>query len=126
MVAPITIGVMTAEMTDHREKIDIVTTAGSLAETDQGPQHVEPTMMIVAHPGLRLPRGSMMIEGLQGTMITDAAVMMTADHHLIIMNVAGMIMIVVGMTDAATIRMNFTRKGPPGKTAKVDGPDRWW
>ncbi len=125
-MAPTTIGVMIAETTDHRERIGIAMIAGSLAEIDQGPQHAEPTMMIVAHPGLRLPRGSMMIEGLQGTMITDAAVMMTADHHLIIMNVAGMIMIVVEMTDAATIRMNTTRKGPQGKTAKVDGPDRWW
>ena len=45
-------------------------------------------MKIVA-PGLRPPGGRLMIEGLQGTMITDGGVMMIAEGLIIIMTDAG-------------------------------------
>lgn len=50
-------------------------------------------MTNVAQQGLHLPEGRLMIEGLQGTRITDGEVMMIATEYLIItlMTVAGMI-----------------------------------
>jgi hypothetical protein len=53
-----------------------------------GHPHAVPNMKIVA-PGLRPPGGTLMIEGLQGTMITDGGVMMIAEGLIIIMTDAG-------------------------------------
>jgi len=55
--------------------------------------------------GLHLKRRNMMIEGLQGTMITGEEAMMTADHLIIMMIVAGMT-----MTGNATIEDVKTKK----------------
>jgi hypothetical protein len=68
------------------------------------PLLVVPTMTTVA-PGLRPPGGRLMTEGLQGTMITDAGVMMTAERHLIIMTDAGTILIDAETTEDAMTRI---------------------
>jgi len=44
----------------------------------------------IVDPGLRPPGGRILIEGLQGTMITGEEAMMTADPLIIIMTAAGM------------------------------------
>jgi hypothetical protein len=49
-----------------------------------------------------------MTEGLQGTMITDAGVMMTAERHLIIMTDAGTILIDAETTEDAMTRITTT------------------
>jgi hypothetical protein len=56
-------------------------------------------IMRIVDPGLRPPGGRMLIEGLQGTMITGEEAMMTADPLITIMTVAGMILTVVGTTE---------------------------
>lgn len=81
---------------------------------------VVPIMRIVA-PGLRPPGGRLMIEGLQGTMITDAGAMMTAERHLIIMTDAGTILIDAETTEDAMTRMNATTKGLQGTQTEMAG-----
>ena len=68
--------------------------------------------MIVA-PGLHLPGGMLMIEGLQGTMI-DEADMMTEEALTLIMTVAGMITTGVGTTVDGMRRTIATMTGPRG------------
>jgi len=68
--------------------------------------------MTIVDPGLRPTRGRIMIEGLQGTMITGEEAMMTADSLIIIMTVAGMISIVAGTIEDVTRRTNATMKEP--------------
>lgn len=63
------------------------------------PLVVENTMIAVL-PGLRLPRGRLMIKGLQGTMIIGAEAMMTA-KRLIIMIDVGMIKTAAETTEGA-------------------------
>jgi hypothetical protein len=71
-------------------------------------------MMTAVHPGLRPPGGRLTIEGLQGTMITGEAAMMTAEGLIIIMTDAGTILTDVGMTEDATRRMNASTRGLRG------------
>jgi hypothetical protein len=86
---------------------------------------VVPTMTSV-DPGLRRPGGRLMIEGLQGTMITGAGAMMTADRLIIIMTDAGTILIDAGTTEDATRKMTATTKGLRGMQMEmVDGPVDW-
>jgi hypothetical protein len=86
---------------------------------------VVPTMTSV-DPGLRPPGGRLMIEGLQGTMITGAGAMMTADRLIIIMTDAGTILTDAGTTEDATRRMTATTKGLRGTQMEmVDGPVDW-
>jgi len=63
-------------------------------------------------PGLHPRRGNLMIEGLQGTMITGEEAMMTADHLIIMMIVAGMTMIENATTEDAMKKKNVTTTGP--------------
>jgi hypothetical protein len=86
-----------------------------------GPPLAEVNMMIVAHPGLRLPGGRLMINGLQGTMITGAEAMMTAERLIIIMTAVGMIKIAAEMTKGATKKKNDTKKGRRGMLMAKDG-----
>jgi hypothetical protein len=60
------------------------------AAIGQGLLRVEVITKIVV-PGLRPPGGRLMIEGLQGTMITGEGVMMIAERLIIIMTDAGTI-----------------------------------
>jgi hypothetical protein len=74
-----------------------------------------------AAPGLRPPGGRLMIEGLQGTMITDAGAMMTAERHLIFMTDAGTILIDAETTEGVKTRMNATKKGLRGMRTEMAG-----
>lgn len=80
-----------------------------------------PKPMIVAPPGLHLPGGIMMIEGLQGTMTGEVA-MMTEEALILTMTAAGT------TTDAGMIAVGTrgtiaTMTGPRGTpTGKADGP----
>jgi hypothetical protein len=76
-----------------------------------GPPLVEVNMMIVVHPGLHLPGGRLTINGLQGTMITGAEAMMTAERLIIIMTAVGMIKIAAEMTEDAKKKKNDTTTG---------------
>jgi len=77
--------------------------------------------MTIVDPGLRPTRGRIMIEGLQGTMITGEEAMMTADSLIIIMTVAGMISIVAGTIEDVTRRTNATMTEPDMRMVKVVG-----
>jgi len=63
----------------------------------------------------------MMIKGLQGTMITGAGVMMTAERLILIMIDVGMIKTVAGMTEDATTKKNDSRTGHRGRQMVKDG-----
>jgi hypothetical protein len=78
-------------------------------------------------PGPHPPGERLMIEGLQGTMITDAGAMMTAERHLIFMTDAGTIMIDAATTENAMTRMNATTKGLQGTRMGMAGGlvDNW-
>ena len=69
--------------------------------------------MIVAPPGLHLPGGIMMIEGLQGTMTAGVATMMTGETLTLI------IMTVVGTTENAMTVTTTGLQGTP--TGTMDG-----
>ncbi|KAG5636408.1 hypothetical protein H0H81_008148 [Sphagnurus paluster] len=110
----------------------IVTTATA---TTEATAEIAQGRLLAAHllimttvvPGLHPPGGRGMIEGLQGTMITDEAAMMTAEALIIMMTVAGMI-----LTDAETIEdatrrttaMKRGHRGPP-RMEMVDGLVDW-
>jgi hypothetical protein len=99
------------------------TTAGmiDIAVNGLGPPLAEANMMIVVHPGLRLPGGRLTINGLQGTMITGAEAMMTAERLIIIMTAVGMIKIAAEMTEDATKKKNDTKTGHRGMSMAKDG-----
>ncbi|KAF9527025.1 hypothetical protein CPB83DRAFT_816357 [Crepidotus variabilis] len=116
---PTTIVAMTAAMIAATIEIDIEMTAAVIAP---GLLPAVVTMKNV-DPGLLPPRGIMMIEDLQGTMITDAVAMMTADHLIIMMIVVGM-KIEDAMTEDAMTRKTVTMIGlqdPPMAKGGVDG-----
>ncbi|KAJ8483121.1 hypothetical protein ONZ51_g4909 [Trametes cubensis] len=100
---------------DHRREprrmIATGTTVG-LAGNALGRLPAVQKSMIVA-PGLHLPGGMLMIEGLQGTMI-DEADMMTEEALTLIMTVAGMITTGVGTTVDGMRRTIATMTGPRG------------
>ena len=75
--------------------------------------------MIVGPPGLHL-RGGMMIEGLQGTMIGEVA-MMTEEALILTMTVAGMITTDAGTTVAGTNGTIVSRTGRGTPTGITDG-----
>lgn len=75
----------------------------------------------IVDPGLHPPGGRIMIEGLQGTMITGEEAMMTADPLIIIMTAAGMITTAAGTTEDVTRRMIATMKGRDMRPVKVVG-----
>jgi hypothetical protein len=85
---------------------------------------VVPTMRSV-DPGLHPPGGRLMIEGLQGTMITGAGAMMTAERLIIIMTDAGTILTDAEMTEDATRKMTATTIGRGTQMEMVDGPVNW-
>lgn len=130
-VVPITIVVMTdVAMTDVATlaKTVIGTTViertGPTVVNDPDRLLVAPplNLKIVVHPGLHPPGGRLMIEGLQGTMITGEEAMMTAERLIIILNVAGMITTDAGTTEDATKKMNASRTGLRGtRTGKAVG-----
>jgi hypothetical protein len=71
---------------------------------------------IVAPPGLRPPGGRLMIEGLQGTMITGEEAMMIAEA-LIMLTDAGTILTDAGTIEDATRRTS--RIGPRGTQTEM-------
>jgi hypothetical protein len=78
--------------------------------------------MTIVDPGLRPPGGRILIEGLQGTMITGEEAMMTADPLIIIMTVVGMIWTAVGTTEDVKRRTIDTTIGRDMQMVKVVGP----
>jgi hypothetical protein len=68
-------------------------------------------IMKIVVPGLHPRRGNLMIEGLQGTMITGEEAMMTADHLIIMMIVAGMTMNENATTEDAMKKKIVTTTG---------------
>ncbi|KAH9857206.1 hypothetical protein C2E23DRAFT_881668 [Lenzites betulinus] len=120
---------------EPRQKIAPVMIVIGMTVAGIGPGRLPAALksMIVA-PGLHLPGGMLRIEGLQGTMIGEAA-MMTAEALTPIMTAAGTIMTGVGTTVAGTRRTIATTKGLPGRpTETADGraeeamgfPDAGW
>jgi len=96
--------------------IGMIDTAGTV------PDHLLAVQnMTIVDPGLRPTRGRILIEGLQGTMITGEEAMMTAESLIIIMTVAGMITIVAGTIEDVTRRTNATMTGPDMRMVKVVG-----
>jgi hypothetical protein len=102
---PITIVVMNVAMIG--EMIVTETTVTKKKDTAVNAQGllVALNMMNVVHLGLRPLGGRLTIKGLQGTMITGAEAMMTAERLIIILTVAGTI-----RTDAETIEDVTTKK----------------
>jgi len=80
--------------------------------------------MTIVVPGLRPPGGRLMIEGLQGTMITGEEAMMTAEGLTIMLTAAGMNKTAgAEMTEDAKRRMNASKRGLQGtRTGMADGP----
>lgn len=117
VVVQITIDVMTVAMTAiGTTVIRMIATAGTV------PDHLLAALtMRIVDPGLRPTRGRIMIEGLQGTMITGEEAMMTADPLIIIMTVAGMITTAAGTIEDVTRRTNALMKGPGMRMVKVVG-----
>lgn len=113
----IIIGAMTAGTTAIE-----MTATGTTDIDGTAPGHLlaAPNMTIV-DPGLRPPRGRIMIKGLQGTMITGEEAMMTADPLITIMTVAGMILTVVGTTEDVKRRTIDTTIGRDMQMVKVVG-----
>jgi hypothetical protein len=109
---------MTVVMTGVMIVITTVATIGTAA-TVLGRLFVVITMTAVL-PGPRHPaEGMSMIEGLQGTMITGAEDMMTADSLIMILTDVGMIKTAAGTTGGVTTKKNgmMTELGPPMERA---------
>ena len=118
---PTTIVGMTAEKTATTERI-VTRTTEVIAATDLDLLAVHKNMTIVV-PGLRPPGGRLMIEGLQGTMITGEEAMMTVEGLIIIMIVVGMNLTGAETTEDVKRRMNASKKGLQGtRTGMADGP----
>jgi hypothetical protein len=76
-------------------------------------------------PGLHLRRGIMMREGLQGTMITGEEAMMTADHLIIMMIVAGMTLTENATIEDAMKKKTATRTGLQDPRPGMDGVEEF-
>jgi len=76
-------------------------------------------------PGLHPGRGNLMIEGLQGTMITGEEAMMTADHLIIMMIVAGMTMTENATTEDAMKKKIVTTTGPQDPRMGMHGVEEF-
>ncbi|KAG6862062.1 hypothetical protein C0995_007192 [Termitomyces sp. Mi166 len=110
------------ERRDDRYREDRYRTTKAIVGTVPGRLVAPPTMMIV-DPGLLPPEERLMIEGLQGTMITGVGAMMIAKALTIMMIVAGMN---AETTENATIKKNATTIGLQGKRMGMeDGPVEW-
>jgi len=99
-----------------------MTATGKIAHLTAGtvPGRLLVVKKIVA-PGLRPPGGRLMIEGLQGTMITGEEAMMIAEG-LIILTDAGTMPTDAGTIEDATRRRNASKRGPRGtQTEMADG-----
>jgi len=75
---------------------------------------------MVAEPG-HLRGGNMMIESLQGTMITGEEAMMTADHLIIMMTAVGMILTEDAMIEDAMKKKIVMKIGLQGLRTVMDG-----
>jgi hypothetical protein len=95
------------------------------AVTDPGPLPAVASLKIVV-PGLHPRRGNMMIEGLQGTMITGEEAMMTADHLIIMMIVAGMTMTENATIEDAMKKKTATRIGLQDPKMVMDGVEEFF
>jgi len=82
-------------------------------------------MMNVVHPGLRPPGGRLTIKGLQGTMITGAEAMMTAERLIIILTAAGTIRTDAETTEDATKKTSASMRGRGIQMGK-DGRVEWY
>ena len=124
LVATIVVTIVTLGMIAPAMTVTAMTaTAGmTVATAGNAPGRLlaAPKPMIVAPPGLHLPGGIMMIEGLQGTMTGEVA-MMTEEALILTMTAAGT------TTDAGMIAVGTrgtiaTMTGPRGTpTGKADG-----
>ena len=106
------IGEMTVTGTTVTKKKDIAVIA-------QG-RPVALNMMNVVHLGLPFPGESLTIKDLQGTMITGAEAMMTAERLIIILTAAGTIRTDAETTEDATTKTNASKRGR-GTQMEKDG-----
>ena len=79
----------------------------------------------VVQSGLRPPGGRLMIKGLQGTMITGAEAMMTAEPLIIILTAAGTIRTDAETTEDATKKTNALMRGL-GTQMEKGGRVEWY
>lgn len=103
------------------------TTVTKKKDTDviaQGPP-VGLNMMNVVHLGLRFKGESLTIKGLQGTMITGAEAMMTAERLIIILTAAGTIRTDAETTEDATTKTSALMRGR-GTQMEKDGRVEWY
>ena len=109
-----------AEMTGTGTTVTEKTGATAVTALDLLAEHKNMTIVV---PGLRPPGGRLMIEGLQGTMITGEEAMMTVEGLIIIMIVVGMNPTGAETTEDVKRRMNASKKGLQGtRTGMADGP----
>ena len=101
-----------------------VTKKKDTAATAQSPP-VAPNMMSVVNLGLRFLGESLMIKGLQGTMITGAEAMMTAERLIIILTAVGTIRTDAGTTEDATTKTSALMRGRGTQMGK-DGRVEWY
>jgi hypothetical protein len=111
------IGEMTVTGTTVTKKKDIVVIA-------QDPP-VALNMMNVVHLGLPLQGESLTIKDLQGTMITGAEAMMTAERLIIILTAAGTIRTDAETTEDATTKTSALKRGR-GTQMEKDGRVEWY
>jgi hypothetical protein len=122
VVGPTTTVAMTGPLVKtDTETTAIGKTAHRSAETVPGRHLVGLNMKIVAPPGLRPPGGRLMIEGLQGTMITGEGAMMIAEALIIMLTAAGTMATDAGTIEDATRRMNDMKKGQGTQTEMAVG-----
>ena len=111
------IGEMTVTGTTVTKKKDTAVIA-------QGPQTVGLNMMNVVRLGLQFPGERLTIKDLQGTMITGAEAMMTAERLTIILTAVGTIRTDAETTEDATTKTNALMRGR-GQMER-DGRVEWY
>ena len=107
--------IVTTETTVTKKKDIVVNVHGPLAVLN---------MMNVVHLGLR-QGGRLTIKDLQGTMITGAEAMMTAERLIIILTAAGTIRTDAETTEDAMTKKTATMRGP-GTQMEKDGRVEWY
>ena len=112
------IGEMTVTGTTVTKKKDIAANA-------QGP-HVALNTTNVAQLGLRFLGERLTIKDLQGTMITGAEAMMTAERLIIILTAAGTIRTDAGTTEDATTKTSALMRGRGTLLMERDGRVEWY
>jgi len=104
--------------------VETITKKKDIAAIAQSP-HVAQNMMNVVHLDLPFPGESLTIKDLQGTMITGAEAMMTAERLIIILTAAGTIRTDAETTEDAMTRTSALMRGR-GTQMEKDGRVEWY